>query len=101
MITLSFGGRINMANHKSALKKYIRDEKKRMINRMNRAKMKNKVKLLIKKLDAGETEEAKALFPQVMSRIDKTVTKGTLHHKTGSRYKSRLTLRMKRAGIEV
>lgn len=90
-----------MANHKSALKKYIRDEKRRMMNRMNRSKMKNKVKLLIKKLDAGDTEEAKKIFPQVISRIDKTVTKGTLHHKTGSRYKSRLTIRMRKAGIEV
>lgn len=72
-----------------------------MMNRMNRSKMKNRIKLLIKKLEAGETEEAKKIFPQVISRIDKTVTKGTLHHRTGSRYKSRLTIRMRKAGIEM
>jgi small subunit ribosomal protein S20 len=90
-----------MANHKSALKKYLRDEQKRMINRINRTKMKNKIKSLLKNLNAGEVEEAKKAFPDVLSRIDKTITKGTIHKKTGSRYKSRLTLRMKKAGIEV
>jgi len=90
-----------MANHKSALKKYLRDEKKRIINKMNRSKMKNKVKSLIKQLESGELEAAKKSYFDVMSRIDKTIAKGTIHRKTGSRYKSRLTLRVKKAGIEV
>ncbi|MCP5046703.1 MAG: 30S ribosomal protein S20 [bacterium] len=90
-----------MANHKSALKKNVRDEKKRVINKMNRTKMKNKIKFLIKKLEAGELEEAKKVFPDVLSRIDKTISHGTIHKKTGSRYKSRLTLRVRKAGIEI
>lgn len=90
-----------MANHKSAIKKYLRDEKKNLINRMNRSKMRNKIKLLNKKLEAAEAEAAKALFPAVMSIIDKTVNKGTIHKKTASRYKSRVTLRLRRAGIQV
>lgn len=90
-----------MANHKSAIKKYIRDEKHRVVNKMNRSKMKNRIKSLLKKLETGQLEEAKVLFPQVMSRIDKTIRKGTIHKKTGSRYKSRITLRARKAGIEV
>jgi small subunit ribosomal protein S20 len=90
-----------MANHKSAIKKYLRDEKKRLINKMNRSKMRNRIKTLNKKLAAGELEEAKKIFPKVMSIIDKTVVKGTIHKKTGSRYKSRVTLRARKAGIEV
>ena len=90
-----------MANHKSAIKKYLRDEKRRLINRMNRSKMKNKIKSLIKKLDAGQNDEAKVLFPKVISIIDKTVIKGTIHKKTGSRYKSRITNRVRKAGIEI
>jgi small subunit ribosomal protein S20 len=100
MICFLFGGN-TMANHKSAIKKYLRDEKKRMINKMNRSKMRNRVKLLNKKLDAGETEEVKTLFPKVMSIIDKTVIKGTIHKKTGNRYKSRLTLRVRKAGVQI
>lgn len=90
-----------MANHKSAIKQYIRDEKRRMINKMNRTKMKSRIKAFMKKLDAGQTEEAKALFPQVISRIDTTIRKGTIHKNTGARYKSRLTLRARKAGLEV
>jgi small subunit ribosomal protein S20 len=90
-----------MANHKSAIKQYIRDEKKRIINKMNRSKMKSKIKLLIKQLNEKQLDKAKELFPAVLSIIDKTIRKGTIHLKTGSRYKSRLTLRARKAGLEV
>ena len=90
-----------MANHKSAVKKNIRDEKRRMVNKVNRTKMKNRIKAFMKKLDDGQTEEAKALFPRVISRIDTTIRKGTIHKNTGSRYKSRITLRARKAGLEV
>lgn len=90
-----------MANHKSALKKHRRDEKRRMINKMNRSRMRNRVKLLKKSLAEDNHEEARALFPQVMSIIDKTVIKGTIHKSTGSRYKSRLSLLMRKSGVEI
>lgn len=89
-----------MANHKSAVKKYKRDEKKRLINKMNRSKMKNKIKKFKKDIEAGNIDEAKKIFPQVISIIDKTVSKGTLHKKTGSRYKSRLTVLLGKTGTE-
>lgn len=87
-----------MANHKSAIKKYRRDEKKRLINKMNKTKMKNKIKKFRKDIEAGKIEEAKALFPQVISVIDKSNTKGTIHQKTASRYKSRLTALLNKSG---
>ena len=87
-----------MANHKSAIKKYKRDEKKRLINKMNKTKMKNKIKKFRKDIEAGKIEEAKALFPQVISVIDKSNTKGTIHQKTASRYKSRLTALLNKSG---
>ena len=90
-----------MASHNSALKKYIRDQKRRMINRMSRSRMKNKIKLFIKTLNANQPDEAKKLFPGVIAIIDKTTRKGTIHKKTGARYKSRLTLRARKAGLEV
>ena len=63
--------------------------------------MRNRIKLLNKKLNAEELEEAKTLFPKVISIIDKTVIKGTIHKNTGSRYKSRITARVRKAGVEV
>ena len=79
-----------MANHDSAVKKHRQDEKKRMVNRINRSKMKNKIKALKKKVDVGQRDEAVKLLPQAISIIDMTVRKGTIHKNTGSRYKSRL-----------
>jgi len=79
-----------MANHDSAVKKHRQDEKKRMVNRINRSKMKNKIKALKKKVSGGEREEAVKMLPGTISIIDMTVRKGTIHKNTGSRYKSRL-----------
>lgn len=90
-----------MANHKSAIKKYIRDEKKRLINRMNRSKMKTRIKLFLKYVNEKNMDQAKELFPGVISIIDKSTRKGTIHLKTGSRYKSRLTLHARKAGLAV
>ena len=89
-----------MANHKSAIRKHRRDEKRRMINKMNRTKMKNRIKLLRRQAAEGNTEQLKELLPKVVSIIDKTVTKGTIPQNTGSRYKSRLHNLVRKAGIE-
>lgn len=87
-----------MANHVSAIRQHRRDEKKRLINRMNRSKMKNKIKLLRKEFAAGNHDAAKKLLPAVLAIIDKTVTKGTIHSRTGSRYKSRLSHLLNKVG---
>ena len=79
-----------MANHASAVKKHRQDEKKRMVNRVNRSKMKNKIKALRKKFSAGQRDEAAKMLPATIAVIDMTVRKGTIHRNTGSRYKSRL-----------
>ncbi|MCU0236600.1 MAG: 30S ribosomal protein S20 [Acidobacteria bacterium] len=79
-----------MANHDSAVKKHRQDEKKRMVNRINRSKMKNKIKALKKKVSVGQRDEAAKLLPDAIAIIDMTVRKGTIHKNTGSRYKSRL-----------
>lgn len=79
-----------MANHESAVKKHRQDEKKRMVNRSNRSKMKNKIKTLKKKFSAGTRDDAVKMLPETLSIIDKTIRKGTIHKNTGSRYKSRL-----------
>jgi len=79
-----------MANHDSAVKKHRQDEKKRMVNRINRSKMKNKIKALKKTVSLGQKDEAVKLLPATISIIDMTVRKGTIHKNTGSRYKSRL-----------
>ena len=79
-----------MASHDSAIKKHRQDEKKRMVNRVNRSKMKNKIKALKRKVADGQKDEAAKLLPEAIAIIDTTIRKGTIHKNTGSRYKSRL-----------
>ncbi len=89
-----------MATHKSAEKKYRRDEKIRMINKMNRSKMRNKIKTFRATIKAGEIEQAQKLYPEVIASIDQTVSKGTIHKNTGARYKSRLSILLKKSGVK-
>ncbi len=84
-----------MANHDSAVKKHRQDEKRRMVNRVNRSKMKNKIKALRRKFAAGQKDEAAKLLPETIAIIDSTIRKGTIHKNTGSRYKSRLVALLK------
>jgi small subunit ribosomal protein S20 len=62
--------------------------------------MKNRIKLFRKQINSGKIKEAQQLFPNVVSIIDKTVRKGTIHKRTGSRYKSRLNLLLKKSSIK-
>jgi len=84
-----------MSNHDSAEKQHRQDEKKRLVNRINRSKMKNKIKALKRKYAAGQKDEAVKMLPEVISIIDTTIRKGTIHKNTGSRYKSRLVSLLK------
>jgi len=86
-----------MASHDSAIKKHRQDEKKRMVNRVNRSKMKNKIKALKRKVAAGQKDEAAKLLPEAIAIIDTTIRKGTIHKNTGSRYKSRLVALIKKS----
>ena len=80
-----------MATHESAEKKYRRDEKRKMLNKIN---------LFRAKIKAGEVEEAQKMFPEVIASIDKTISKGTIHQNTGARYKSRLNVLLMNTGAK-
>ena len=83
-----------MAHHKSALKRIRQDIKKTVRNRS----LKSDVRTVIKKyraiIESKDINKAREAFPQVQKNIDKAVTKGIIHKKTGARYKSRLSLSM-------
>ena len=82
-----------MPNHKSAEKRMRQNEKRRLVNRGNRGKLRTGIKKLLAALEGGDAGAAKALLPQTVSLIDKAVQKGALHRNAAARFKSRLTLR--------
>jgi small subunit ribosomal protein S20 len=83
-----------MANHPSALKRYRQSQRRRLINQMNRHKLKTQIKRLRTALASGKPEDAKGLLPETFSLIDKSVQKGVIKKNTARRFKSRLTIRV-------
>jgi len=87
-----------MPNHKSAEKRMRQNEKRRVMNRGNRTKVRTYIKKLRTALDAGKADEIQRVLPEAISVIDKSVQKGVLHANAAARYKSRLTVRANQAG---
>jgi small subunit ribosomal protein S20 len=82
-----------MPNHKSAEKRVRQSEKRRVINRGHKSKVRTYIKKLRTALDSGKSEDVQSVLPEVMSVIDKSVQKGVMHKNAAARYKSRLTVR--------
>ena len=75
-------------------------EKRRIVNRNNRGRLRTGVKRLRAALEGGDAEQVQTLLPETISLIDRAVQKGVLHRNAAARYKSRLTLRANGAGAE-
>lgn len=84
-----------MANVKSAVKRMKQSEKRRLLNRKVKTRIKTAVNRFLMSLDHGDTQEAQREFNTVTRVIDKAATKGVLHKKTAARKKSRLARRFK------
>ena len=58
--------------------------------------MRADLRTMIKKFrllqESGNIEQARDAYTDVQKNIDKAITKGILHKRTGARYKSRLAL---------
>lgn len=83
-----------MANHKSAEKRNRQAQERRMINRVNRSKMKTAIKSLNQAIETGNVDDAKNALAETVPVIAKTASKGTIHKKNASRKISRLTKRV-------
>jgi small subunit ribosomal protein S20 len=86
-----------MPNHKSAEKRVRQSEKRRVINRSNRTKVRTYIKKLRGALESGKSDDVQKVLPDTISVIDKAVQKGVMHKNAAARYKSRLTVRANQA----
>jgi len=80
-----------MANHKSAEKRARQSEKRNLMNRQNRSRLRTAIKELRTALAGSDSAAAQALLPKTVSLIDKSVQKGVLHRNAAARHKARLT----------
>ena len=88
-----------MPNHKSAEKRVRQSERRRLINRANRSRLRTAMKELRSGLEKGGKEAAE-LLPKTISEIDKAVQKSVLHRNAAARQKSRLTVRVNQAAAK-
>jgi small subunit ribosomal protein S20 len=84
-----------MANHFSALKRARQTEKRTDRNRANASRLRTNLRSLREALVKGDKQAAEQTFRQTVSALDKAIQKGVLHENTVSRYKSRLSKRLK------
>ncbi len=84
-----------MANHYSALKRARQTETRTARNRANTSRMRTQLRALRTAIAGGDAEQVKTAFSGTVSLLDKAVQKGVLHKNTASRYKARLSARVK------
>ena len=80
-----------MVVHKSAEKRMRQNETRRMRNRHVKTGIKTMIKRVREAVQAKNKAKAKAALAQVTPLIDKAVSKGVIHWRSGSRKISRLT----------
>lgn len=83
-----------MANSKSAKKRVLQNEKRRVINLTRNSAIKTAVKKVVIALDNNDIDQARTLFKDAESKISRAVGKGLLHKNTASRKISRLAKRI-------
>ena len=88
-----------MANIKSAIKRARQTIKRRQHNVSARSMYRTFVKNVIKAVEAGDKETARAAYAKAQPIIDKAVSKGLIHINKGSRIKSRLSARIKAMAV--
>ena len=83
-----------MANIKSQIKRNRQTEKRNLRNRAIRGELRTRTRSVLEAAEAGadDTDEKLVL---AIKRIDRAVTKGTMHKNTANRTKSRLTKRVR------
>jgi small subunit ribosomal protein S20 len=84
-----------MANHFSALKRARQTTKRTARNRANTSQLRSSLRDLRETMAKGDKNAAETTFRQTVSALDKAIQKGVLHENTASRYKSRLSARLK------
>jgi small subunit ribosomal protein S20 len=89
-----------MPNHKSSEKRVRQNEKRRIVNRNNKGRLRTSIRKLRAALTEADASAVQELLPVTISTIDKAVQKGVLHRNAAARYKSRLTTRVNQSSAK-
>lgn len=76
---------------KSVFKNMRQTERRTIVNRANRTRVRTAIRQFRASLTAGDAGKSAELLPQTFSEIDRAVKNRSLHRNTANRYKSRLS----------
>ena len=85
-----------MANTISALKRVRATERRTAVNRTRKTRLRHQIRAMRRLLEAKDAKAAVALIPLTFSVIDRSAKWGIIKKNTAARYKSRLTLRLRK-----
>jgi small subunit ribosomal protein S20 len=86
-----------MANTVSSLKRVRITERRTAINRSRKSRLRHQIRTLRRLLDHKYVEGAKKAVSDTFSLVDRAAKWGIIKKNTAARYKSRLTLRLRKA----
>jgi len=84
-----------MANHFASLKRIRITERRTLVNRMRRSRMRLAVRNLRKAFEKKDVQAATTLVPATFSMIDRAAKWGIIQDNTAARYKARIHKRLK------
>ena len=85
-----------MANTVTAIKRVRIAERRTAVNRSRKHRLRHQVRALRRLLEAKDATAAAALAPKTFSLIDRSAKWGIIKKNTAARYKSRISLRIRK-----
>jgi small subunit ribosomal protein S20 len=85
-----------MANTVSSLKRVRMTARQTAINRMRKSRLRHQIRAMRRLLDQKDTSGANKMLPATFSLVDRAAKWGIIKKNTAARYKSRLTLHVRK-----
>ncbi len=84
-----------MANHPSAKKRVRRNNRRALINKARKSRVRTFIKKVEQAIEAGDAKLAQEAYKQMQPELYRSVTKGLLHKNAAARKASRLASKIK------
>jgi small subunit ribosomal protein S20 len=85
-----------MANTFSALKRMRQTKRKTVVNRLRKSRLRHQIRSMRRLIASKDSKGASAALPATFSVIDRSARWGIIKKNTAARYKSRITVRVKK-----
>lgn len=86
---------LTLANTAQARKRARQSERRRLHNASRKSLFRSRLKLVVKAIEGGDKEAAKAAYSAAVPIIDRMVKTALVHKNKAARHKSRLDARIK------